>query len=87
MLQSGAGCASALVLVPDELERIFGAAPQALIAPMRDILISVPPDTDTAWLAWLNDEFAEMDPNGLALDAFRLEAGELRYVSFGSRGD
>jgi hypothetical protein len=85
VLQSGVGCASALVLVPDELQRIFGTDPQALIAPMRDILISVPLDTDAAWLAWLNDEFAEMDPNGLALDGFRLEAGELRYVSFGAR--
>ena len=81
VLQSGAGCASALVLVPDELLRIFGPGPQALIAPMRDILISVPPDTDDAWLAWLNDEFAEMDPNGLALDSFRLLDGELRYAS------
>jgi len=87
VLQSGVGCASALLLVPDELQRIFGTGPQAFIAPMRDILISVPPDTDAAWLAWLNDEFAEMDPNGLALDAFRLEAGELRYVTLGPRGD
>jgi hypothetical protein len=87
ILQSGVGCASALVLIPDELQRIFGEAAQAFIAPMRDILISVPPDTDATWLAWLNDEFAEMDPNGLALDAFRLEGGELRYVTLGSRRD
>jgi hypothetical protein len=87
VLQSGVGCASALLLVPDELQRIFGADPQAFIAPMRDILISVPPDTDAAWLAWLNDEFADMDPNGLALDGFRLEAGELRYVALGPRLD
>jgi hypothetical protein len=85
VLQSGAGCASALVLLPDELQRIFGDGPQALIAPMRDILISVPADTDPAWLAWINDEFAEMDPNGLALDAFRLEGGDLRYESLGPR--
>jgi hypothetical protein len=86
VLQSGAGCASALVLVQDELRRIFGSQPQVLIAPMRDILISVPPGTDTAWLAWINDEFADMDPNGLALDAFLLEEdGELRYEALGSR--
>jgi hypothetical protein len=80
VLQSGAGCASALVLVPDELQRIFGGDRQALIAPMRDILISVPADTDAAWLAWLNDEFSAMDPNGLDLDAFELADGDLRYV-------
>jgi len=81
ILQSGLGCASALLLTPDELVRIFGGAPQALIAPMRDLLISFPPDTDRSFLAWLNDEFAEMDPNGLALDACVLEGGVLRYES------
>jgi hypothetical protein len=79
VLQSGAGCASALVLVPDELERIFGGGPQCLIAPMRDLLISLPEDADRAFVGWINDEFAEMDPNGLALDAFVLEGGALRY--------
>lgn len=79
VLQSGVGCASALVLVPDELKRIFGEAPQCLIAPMRDILISMPVDADRGFVGWINDEFAEMDPNGLALDAFVLEDGELRY--------
>src|SRR3954452_14369987 len=38
VLQSGVGCASALLLVPDELTRIFGTEPQCLIAPMRDLL-------------------------------------------------
>lgn len=80
VLQSGVGCASALVLAPDELERILGDAPQVLIAPMRDLLLSLPPDTDRGFLGWLNDEFAEMDPNGLALDAFAFEGGALRYV-------
>jgi len=79
VLQSGVGCASALVLIPDELARIFGREPQCLIAPMRDILISVPVDTDRAFVAWLNEQFSEMDPNGLALDAFVVDGGGLRY--------
>jgi hypothetical protein len=79
VLQSGLGCASAAVLVPDELVRILGGAPQTLIAPMRDLLIALPPDADRSFVAWLNDEFAEMDPNGLALDAFAFEDGSLRY--------
>jgi hypothetical protein len=79
VLQSGVGCASALLLVPDELQRILGSEPQCLIAPMRDVLISLPPDTDRGFVAWINDEFAEMDPNGLALDAVVLEDGGLRY--------
>jgi hypothetical protein len=79
ILQSGVGCASALVLVPDELERIFGTGRQCLIAPMRDLLISMPVDADRELVGWLNDEFASMDPNGLALDAFVLDDGALRY--------
>jgi hypothetical protein len=85
VLQSGAGCASGLVLVEDELRRIFGAEPQCLIAPMRDILISLPADADRSFVAWINDEFAEMDPNGLALDAFVLDDGGLRYEALAPR--
>jgi hypothetical protein len=86
VLQSGVGCASALVLIPDELRRIFGEAPQCLIAPMRDLVISLPADADRAFAGWINDEFAEMDPNGLALDAFVLEAGVLRYETLRPAG-
>jgi hypothetical protein len=86
ILQSGVGCASALVLVPDELVRLFGDGPQLLLAPMRDLLISLPADVDRAFAAWLNDEFAALDPNGLALDAFVLEGGVLRYEPFRPTG-
>jgi hypothetical protein len=79
ILQSGMGCASTLVLVPDELQRIFGTRSQVLIAPMRDLLVSLPAGTDRAFVGWLNDELATMDPNGLALDAFVLDGGTLRY--------
>jgi hypothetical protein len=81
VLQSGAGCASALVLAPDELGRIFGVEPQCLIAPMRDLLLSMPMETDRELVRWLNEELAEMDPNGLALDAFAFAEGSLRYES------
>ncbi len=79
VLQSGVGCASALLLLPDELERILGGEGQCLIAPMRDLLISMPEDTDRAFVGWLTEEFSAMDPNGLALDAFVLKGGALRY--------
>jgi hypothetical protein len=79
VLQSGLGCASALVLAPDELRRILGDHPQCLLAPMRDVLVSLPSDVDRGFAAWLNEELATMDPNGLALDAFSLDADGLRY--------
>jgi hypothetical protein len=81
VLQSGVGCASALVLVPDELARIFGTEPQYLIAPMRDLLLSLPADVDRLLAGWLNDEFSEMDPNGLALGGFAFDGETLRYES------
>ena len=79
VLQTGLGCASALVLAPDELRRIFGERPQCLLAPMRDVLLSLPPDVDRRFAAWLNEELATMDPNGLALDVFVLDPDGLRY--------
>jgi hypothetical protein len=86
ILQSGLGCASALVLLPDELERIFGDDPQFLIAPMRDLLLALPADVDRGFAAWLNEEFAAMDPNGLALDGFMSGGGDVRYEAFGPSG-
>jgi hypothetical protein len=79
VLQSGVGCASALVLAPDELARIFGGEAQCFLAPMRDLLIALPADVDRSFAWWLNEEFSSMDPNGLELDAFVLEDGTLRY--------
>ena len=79
VLQSGVGCASALVLAPDELARIFGTDAQCFLAPMRDLLIALPADVDRGFAGWLNEEFSSMDPNGLELDAFVLEDGALRY--------
>lgn len=79
VLQTGIGCASTLLLIEDELMRIFGTDPQVLIAPMRDLLVSMPADSDREFVAWLNEEFASLDPHGLALDAFSISAGSLRY--------
>ena len=78
-LQTGLGCASALILLPSDLMRVFGGGPQVLIAPMRDLLISLPADVDRMFAAWLMDELASMDPNGLALECFVLDGGVLRY--------
>ena len=82
-LQSGQGVASALLLVPDELIRIFGDRQQSFVAPMRDLLVSVSGNVEPGYLAWLHDEFASLDPNALAVDAFTLEDGRLRLEPLG----
>lgn len=83
--QSGDGWASALLLVPDLLGRLFGHHPQLFGAPMRDLLLSVPLGSDREAFAWLVGELSAIDPNGLALEAFALEDGVLRCEPLGSR--
>ncbi len=78
-LQTGLGCASALLLLPADLVRVFGGGPQVLIAPMRDLLVSLPHDVDRMFAAWLMDELASMDPNGLDLESFVFGGGVISY--------
>ena len=47
VVQTGHGIAASLLLVPECLERVLGSADRFLLAPMRDILIALPP-TSTA---------------------------------------
>lgn len=70
VLQSPTGCASTYVLLPASLRRILGSVPQQVIAPMRNLLISLPIEADREFAAWLFDEFAARDPNCLAPAAF-----------------
>ena len=74
ILQTGAGCASIAVLLPDELRRILGPAAALVITPMRDLLVALPPDAPAGFAAWLADELASIDPNGLATGVVRLHA-------------
>jgi hypothetical protein len=75
VFQSGLGIASAMLLVPDRLEVLFGRGPNLLLAPMRDILIALPDSVDPAFAAWLAEEWEVLDPNHLHLGGFRHEAG------------
>lgn len=78
LLQTGEGVASALLLVTDELLRLFGEEPGWFIAPMRDVLIAVDGSADPAFVAWLNDELAASDQNALAIEPFRWQERRLR---------
>lgn len=82
--QSGDGWASALLLVPDLLGRLFGEHSQLFGAPMRDLLLSVPIGSDREAFAWLVRQLSAIDPNGLALEAFAFEGGLLRREPLGT---
>src|SRR3954447_1237614 len=78
--QSEDGWASTLLLVPDALERVMGPEPRLFIAPMRDLLIGLPPDVDPELACWLTEEFEALDPNALALEGFRWRDGRVETV-------
>jgi hypothetical protein len=75
--QSHGGLASGLLLLEDELLARYGDEPRLLVAPMRNLLLAAPFDTDRELLAWLRDEIAAEDPNGLDLPIFALLDGRL----------
>lgn len=77
LLQTRLGIAASLILVPDFVDRLLGSGPHLLLAPMRDILIALPPDVDREFAAWLAAEWEALDPNHLHLGGFRHERGTI----------
>jgi hypothetical protein len=82
-LQSPTGSASTYVLVPEALGRILGRHRQLVLAPMRNLLISLPISADREFAAWLFDEIASQDPNCLAPTAFVVGDGRLTLEPLG----
>jgi hypothetical protein len=72
-LQSGLAVGSTLVLVPDQLGRLFGTEPRLFVAPMRDLIIGLPVDVEPDLAAWIFEEFASQDPNCLAPVAYSFD--------------
>ena len=83
ILQSPTGSASTYVLVPEALGRIIGRHRQLVLAPMRNLLMSLPITADRDFAAWLFDEIAAQDPNCLAPAAFVIGDGELALEPLG----
>jgi hypothetical protein len=77
-LQTGQSIGSVLVLVPDELRRIFGPEPRFFITPMRDLIIGLPADVDRELAAWLWLEVAALDPNCLGPIGYRFDGHVVR---------
>ncbi len=80
VFQSHEGWASNLLLLPDELMRVLGERDGIILAPMRDVVIRLPFDTDGGFVVWLLEEFAAEDMNALDVPILALEDGELREV-------
>jgi hypothetical protein len=78
--QSEDGWASTLLLAPDALERVMGPEPRLFVAPMRDLLIGLPPDVDPELACWLTEEFEALDPNALALEGFLWRDGRIQTL-------
>lgn len=75
--QSREGWASCLLLLPDELTRVLGERDGLVLAPMRDVLLHMPIDTEPDLAAFVLEEFAAVDPNALDLPLFALVDGAL----------
>jgi hypothetical protein len=82
-LQTGLSVGSTLVLVPDQLARLFGPTPRLFMAPMRDVLLGLPDDADPELVAWLFDDFASQDPNALPPIGFRFDGARVATASLG----
>jgi hypothetical protein len=80
VLQSGAGWASALLLVPDLLPRFFGPGPHLLGAPCRDVVMAFPPGTPLDLVFDLVEGLAWADPVGLIAACYRHLDGSLEQV-------
>jgi hypothetical protein len=75
--QSRDGWAASLVLVPDELSRVLGERNGLILAPMRDLVMWMPVDTDPEFAAWVFEEMADADMNALDLPLFVMVDGVL----------
>ena len=78
VFQSRDGWASTTVLLPEEMDRLFGPDPVLFVAPSRDLLIGLPIDIDPEFATWLTEEFEAIDPNALRLEAFEWRDGTVR---------
>jgi len=76
--QSREGWASALLLLPEELARVFGDEPRLILAPMRDVIFGLPLDTDRKFARWFQEELCALDMNALDVPLLTFVGGELQ---------
>ena len=84
--QSREGWAASLLLLPDDLTRIFGERNGLVLAPMRDLVMVMPLDAGHDLALDVFDQFAEVDMNALDLPLFALVDGRLTTAVDGTAG-
>lgn len=77
--QSREGWASTLVLLPNEFGRRFGDDPALVLVPMRDVIFTMPIDTNRDLAGWFLDDLRSMDPNALEVPLLAWTAGAFRF--------
>jgi len=81
ILQSGAGWASGLLIVPDLLPRFFGPGPHLVGAPCRDVVMAFAEDTSRELVFDLVESLAWADPVGLIPACYRHVGGVLETIT------
>jgi hypothetical protein len=81
ILQSGAGWASGLLVVPDLLPRFFGPGPHLVGAPCRDVVMAFAEDTSLDLVFDLVESLAWADPVGLIPTCYRHAGGTLEPIT------
>lgn len=81
LLRHPRGFASSLVLCPSEIERLFGADDQVLVAPASGLLLSFPIDTPDWVVGQITGEFEIREPFPLLLDPFVYAGGSITWSS------
>jgi hypothetical protein len=82
-LQTGRAIGSTLVLAPHELARILGSGPWLLAAPMRDLLLVLPPG-EVQLSRSLFAEIATQDPNHLRPCLYLFDGRAIKVSVFGA---
>jgi hypothetical protein len=83
LIQRRPGWASSLLLVPDQLKRLFGSHDQVFGAPCRDTLLSFPTSIPSRLAADIEVDFEQGAMYPLFLDPFGLEDGIVHWSGAG----
>ncbi len=81
ILQSGAGWASGLLIVPDLLPRFFGPGPHLVGALCRDVVMAFAEDTSLDLVFDLVESLGWADPVGLIPTCYRHVGGVLQPIT------